>query len=205
MEDQMTNDELIALWQVAWEIARRLCGRTLSRLASGDGGFYGAEDFQQDLFLEFWALTRVWRRHNASPEALWRAWRRRLWGGGRRILRRAPQRLWHSTERTFDPSIMALGDFSDEEANSIPFAVEALSQPEDAEATQTQKADLQALEEALWALRPAQRQIVYMAAMLEISPSEVARILRLGNAREVYQRLYRARRALRQRLAVEAK
>ncbi len=207
MDGSLSEGELVALWQVAWEMARRLCAGTLARLARGEGGFYEAEDFYQDLFIEFWRLARVWRRHDGSAEALWRAWRRRLWGGGRRILRRAPQRLWHNPEYPINPLEMALAGPGDGEREpsiaNIP-ALEALTQPEDAETAQARSADLQALEEALWALRPAQRQILYMAAVLETSPSEVAQMLHLGNAKEVYQHLYRARRALRRHLSKEA-
>ncbi|MBC7256041.1 MAG: hypothetical protein H5T66_08075, partial [Chloroflexi bacterium] len=87
MEESFSEGELVALWQVAWEMARRLCAGTLARLAQGEGGFYEADDFYQDLFIEFWRLVRAWQRHGGSAEALWHAWRRRLWGGGRRILR----------------------------------------------------------------------------------------------------------------------
>lgn len=205
MDESFSEGDLLALWRVAWEMAQRLCARTLTRLSHGEGGFYGEEDFQQDLFLEFWNLACRWRQYNGSPEALWRAWRRRLWGGGRRILRRAPQRLWHNTERVIDSALMTLSDPAPEDADSMPNLIEVLTQPEDAEAAQTRDADLQALEKALWALRPAQRQILYMAAVLEISPAEVAHTLRLGSTREVYQRLYRARHVLRQRLTEEAK
>ena len=53
--------ELLWLWQRGREMALRRCARTVARLRLGAGGFYEAEDFLQDLFLEFWALVRRWR------------------------------------------------------------------------------------------------------------------------------------------------
>jgi len=207
MEESFSESELVALWQVAWEMARRLCAGTLARLARGEGGFYEAEDFYQDLFIEFWRLAHAWRRHGGSAEALWRAWRRRLWGGGRRILRRAPQRLWRNPEHAVSPLEMALADPEadmDASPNLPECGREALTQPEDGETAQKRCADLQALEEALWALRPAQRQILYMAAVLRTSPAEVAHLLHLHSPGQVYQHLYRARCALRRHLTEEA-
>lgn len=202
----LSEREILNLWQVAWRMARRRCAATLARLARGEGGFYSADDLQQDLFLEFWALAQAWHCRGAGLGELWLDWRRRLWGGGRRILRRAPQRLWRGVEWAVDP--LALDPA--EAQGGAPAAAaassgerSALVQPEDAEATRHGLSRLEALERALWALPPAQRQLIYMATLLEVPPAEVARLLALKDVQVVYRRLHLARRALRRQLLLE--
>lgn len=196
----LPDDDLLALWQVAWRMARRRCAATLARLGRGEGGFYGADDLQQDLFLEFWALAAEWRASGQGRAALWAAWRRRLWGGGRRVLRRAPQRLWARPEIAFDPAALDPAEAGEPE-EGLPLRGERLVQPEDAEATRHGLAGLEALERALWALRPVHRQVLYLAAFLEEPPAKVARLLMLEDAAAVHRRLHLARRALQRQLA----
>jgi len=49
----LSVDELEALWRVAWPMASGACRSTIKRLKCGLGGFYDADDFQQDAFLAF--------------------------------------------------------------------------------------------------------------------------------------------------------
>ena len=203
------DEELLALWESAWRVARRCCAITLERLRNGDGGFYEADDFVQDLFVEFWALVRRWRADPRSSEkALWSAWRRILWGGGLRILRRMPQRLWAGAEWAIEPERLSLaddesgeGDGDQPQRSLSPEALSVLIQGEDAEATQETLARLDALEAALWTLGPVQRQMIYMTALADLPASAVARALALGSRDTVYQRLRTARAALRCRLS----
>jgi len=201
MPNPLPDDDLLALWQVAWRMARRRCAAALARLGRGEGGFYGPDDLQQDLFLEFWALVQQWRASGQGRDALWAAWRRRLWGGGRRVLRRAPQRLWSRPEITLDPLALDPAGGSEPE-DGLRIGADLLVQPEDAEATRHGLAGLEALERALWALRPVHRQVLYMAAFLEAPPAEVARLLMLEDAAAVHRRLHLARRALRRQLTL---
>jgi RNA polymerase sigma factor (sigma-70 family) len=202
------DEDLLALWQVARGEAMRSCARTLARLRAGEGGFYEAEDFLQDLFLAFWSLVQAW--HATAPRdagALWAAWRQALCRGGAHILRRAPMRLWERRERPVAPQCLALEDDPAERAgegqDSAPLdaaAVRALTQPEDAEAAHLSQVALEELEEGLWGLRPGQRQVIYMAALAGLPEKEVARRLGLPSGNTVAQRLFLARAALRRRL-----
>jgi RNA polymerase sigma factor (sigma-70 family) len=201
----LSEEALLALWQRARRMALPRCAWTMARLRRGDGGFYGPEDFMQDLFLEFWSLVKRWQAEpNPREEALWLAWRRMLWRGGARILRRVPQRLWDRPERTVDPCLLALGEgfCVDETAPRLsPDLVEALTEPEDGEGTRERISRLDALAEALWALRPVQRQVIFMCVVLELPADLVAETLGLSNSNTVYQRLHAARAALRKRMS----
>ncbi len=198
----LAEEELMALWAQAWNLAQRLCGGSLRRLRQGDGGFYTADDLQQDLFLEFWGLACGWRAGGAPEESLWAAWRRKLWGQGQHVLRRSPQRLWARAERSWAPESLALDVVSDDaDGTSLPASARAaLTAPEDAAATHEGLAALDDLEAALWALRPAQRQVLYMLTLAGRSAGHTGRLLRLNSRNTLYQRLYAARRALLRRL-----
>jgi DNA-directed RNA polymerase specialized sigma24 family protein len=205
----LDDERLLALWNVAWPMACECCGRTLARLRHGQGGFYGAADLQQDLFLEFWALLRHWPgpwpdEDDAGDEgvALWEAWRHMLWGGGIRVLRRAPQRLWSRGEWAVDPGRLALDDDADR-ATMTPLARAAareLVDTEDGAATGERLQRLEGLERALWALPPAQRQAIYMGVLAELPGMEAGRRLGLPAVNTFYQRLHAARAALRRRM-----
>ena len=208
----LTEEELLALWQTARRVVLRSCASTLARLRAGEGGFYEAEDFWQDLFLAFWRLAKAWREAGPSDEeALWAAWRRTLRRGGARLLRRAPMRLWARRERPLAPEVLALEEDPGLDRGQ-PFAVgdpsqyldgaalESLIQPEDAETGHLRRACLDDLEAALWALRPAQRQVIFMATLAELPAAEVARLLGLREGNAVSQRLFAARAALRRLL-----
>ena len=207
------EEGLLELWDTAWRIAQRCCAKTLMRLRNGDGGFYEADDFAQDLFLEFWALVRRWSASQpACEDDLWTAWRGTLWGGGMRVLRRVPQRLWAGAEQAVDPVSLGLAYEKVERSEGVGgdrrlprAALRALVQAEDAESTQDEAARLDELEAALWTLRPAQRQIIYMTALGDLPAAAVARLLGLGQPNAIYQRLHSARAALRRRLRADAR
>lgn len=202
-----SEDEIVRLWEEAWDTARRLCARTLARLERGDGGFYGAEDLRQDLFLEFWSLLGEWRAA-PSPRAedLWREWRRRLARGGYRVIRRRPQRLWDRAEGPVDPLVLMLDEPVDTGEDALgdrsvgPSAAAKLVQPEDALASHEALHSFDALEEALWELTPSQRQVVYMSALMDLPAKTVARCLGLTRREGVYAHLHEARRVLMARL-----
>ena len=210
----LAEQELLRLWRVAREMAYRLCGRSLARLRAGQGGFYATEDFEQDLFLEFWDLARRWWAEKDHPDEgrLWAAWRRRLWGGGLRVLRRAPQRLWQGEEQAVDPLAWALDDGGStggsacqaaEAHGQLPAeARAALVQADAAETTRAEAERLTRLEAALARLRPAQRQILYLTTLSGLSGAETARSLELADRDVVYQRVHAARAALRRALKV---
>lgn len=200
----LEEEAVLDLWHEAWRVARRQCARALARLRRGEGGFYGAQDFQQDLFVEFWELLerRGVPQDGDEAAALWAAWRSVLWGGGRRILRRVPQRLWEGAEWAVDPMSLALEYDDPQEAASQgvglpPVAREALVQAEDAEATHGRLLRVERMAAALWRLQPLQRQILYMSALRGLPAAQVARRLGLRSRNAAYQRLHRARKALR--------
>ena len=203
----LPEEELLRLWDEAWAVARALCSRTLGRLRGGGGGFYGADDLQQDLFLEFWPLAESWwAQGEHCEEELWARWRSRLWGAAIVVLRRKPQRLWKGCEWAVAPDALALdgeGETSGDDGTrrSAPnhAALRALVQPEDAQSTGEQLERLAALESALWSLRPTQRQLLYMAVLAELPGDQIGRCLAL-NRDAVYQRLRTARKALGRRL-----
>jgi len=202
---------LSRLWPKARSLALRRCAATLSRLRAGDGAFYGADDFLQDLFIEFAGLVERWRAKTEPREAdLWDAWQRMLWGGGIRVLRRTSQRLWSGAEWTIDPSRLALDEgylqgSRDRRAGSAGLclpksAISELTQPETAGASGEGLETLDELEAALFALRPLQRQVIFMCAMEAMPAAEVASCLGLSGRNSVYQRLSAARATLRERM-----
>ncbi|MCD6519907.1 MAG: hypothetical protein J7M05_08300 [Anaerolineae bacterium] len=192
----LSHQELLNLWEQARQEALHLCRRTLARLRRGEGGFYTEEDFWQDLFLEFWHLAQGWAQRKSNEKELWASWRRILWGQGRRILRRAPQRLWARRERPTDPQLFTGEPPEGQAFATLPLqAREALQQQGPAELHE-RLARIDALSQALWRLPISQRQTLYLSALLGLPAEKVARQLRLKDARAVYRRLYRARRNL---------
>ena len=203
---------LLRLWEKARHEALKRCARTLSRLRVGEGGFYHADDFLQDLFIEFMELARHWRAEPEPDEAeLMAAWRRKLWGSGICILRRTPQRLWTGVECAVEPGRLALdegsldrdgdGDHADSGLFLPRSALEELTQPEDAQTIGARLRVLDELETALFRLRPLQRQVIFMSTFQALRAAEVALCLGLGGPNTVYQRLARARSALRRELS----
>ena len=203
---RLSKVELLALWQRARRLAFHRCTRTLWRLHRGEGGFYQADDFMQDLFLEFTALVGEWRAHpDASERGLWDAWHRLLSRGGIRVLRRRPQRLWRRAHSTGGLPSTSQGrhdqrDLARFRAPLTSSNPEPYTQPEDSETTREQIARLDDLEDALWALRPLHRQVIYMVTMADLPAAQVARLLGIDTPNAVYARLRTARTALRRRL-----
>jgi len=205
------EDLLMRAWQEARGEALKRCAGTLARLRAGDGGFYQAEDFMQDLFIEFEGLFRRW---HASPEPdhaqLMADWRRLLWGGGIRVLRRVPQRLWSGAEWAIEPGRLALDegalcDQGDGGATRgrprLPrSAMDELTQSENAEASWASLTTVRELEAALFALRPLQRQVIFMSVVQALPAATVADRLGLSGRNSVYQRVSAARAALRRQL-----
>ena len=205
------EDLLMLEWQEARGEVLKRCAGTLARLRAGDGGFYQAEDFMQDLFIEFEGLFRQW---HASPEPdqaqLMAGWRRLLWGGGIRVLRRVPQRLWSGAEWAVEPGRLsldegALCDQGDGAATRgcprLPrSAMDELTQSENAEAGRASLTALRELEAALFALRPIQRQVIFMSVVQALPAATVADRLGLSGRNSVYQRVSAARAALRRQL-----
>ena len=122
----MNDSQLLTLWQRGLRMARRSCAHTFARLHDGEGRFYEADDFRQDLFLVFRELVERWQADGAADEeVLWAAWRRRLWRGGQRILRRAPQRLWRRNEISFAPDELEdLPDSADDSSAQLLRVIE---------------------------------------------------------------------------------
>jgi len=188
------NPTLLSLWHDAWEMARHACTRSMARLRHGDGGFYGVDDLKQDLFCEFWRLYLQWkaeaRGDGVTPdhEVLMAQWERVLERGAWRVLRRRPQRLWTRAEQPTEPEIVER--ISDEAG-----AVDDSEAPLIADATQVEQ--VEQLEEAMWRLRPLQRQALYLRYWRGCSSRQIAREWRLGSSHAVDQRLFRAKRSLR--------
>jgi RNA polymerase sigma factor (sigma-70 family) len=190
------------LWPAARQLAAWRCGQTLYRLARGDGGFYDADDFWQDLFLEFWGLAQRPELATATwdDDALRTAWGKALWGGGLRILRRAPQRLW----RRFAARLEQPVDFARLDPTEEPDERSAADTPlspgrfiaEDGRTAQEALARLATLEAALAQLRPAQRQALYLVAIEGLPARAVAARLGLSSANAVTQRVSAARQRL---------
>ena len=179
------------LWPQARRMAEQWCSATLRRLHRGDGGFYEADDLLQDLYIEFRDTVGRWRAggDRDDVQALWAAWSRRLWGGGKRILRRQPQHLWARQEEPMDPT-------------DVGRAIEALMAQDDDSPVEPFKvgealAGLDHLDAALWSLPVLNRQVVYMACLRRQSAPDIARMLDLSGAEAVYVLLRRARRRLR--------
>jgi DNA-directed RNA polymerase specialized sigma24 family protein len=186
MEDSMT----MPIWARCRRLAGSLCRVTLARLRAGAGGFYSEDDFWQDLFLEFWSLLGRWRaRHGPPPwpgpleEEFLQEWRGALWGGGRRVTRRAPQRLWALREVPLAPDVLDLGGLDgdgEEPADATLLdagARAALTQPDEAAAEEERGATLAELEAALWRLDLFQRQELYLRAVAGLAQPEACQAL----------------------------
>jgi RNA polymerase sigma factor (sigma-70 family) len=199
----LSGDELEALWREAWRLARRACHTTLARLRAGQGGFYGADDLHQDLFLGFRRLALAWAaREPRPPESeLWAAWRRHLWHGGARYYRRRPQRLWTGVELPLTPALLAL-DLADDAEGRVaadalsPDAARQLVQRDEATTELERNDAARELAAALRTLTAEQRRLLEMVALQGRSIAEAACALGLPPGQATHQRLYRARRAL---------
>mgnify|MGYP000931800815 CR=1 FL=1 len=194
----MEERELLTLWRKGLRIAQRCCAHTLARLAAGEGGFYEADDLLQDLFVEFWRVVEAWQAdERADEEALWEAWRRRLWHGGARILRRAPQRLWRRSEIHFAPDeLEAAGDAELGAARMLRTIERALVQPDEAPAACEQRGALDDVAQALAALPAPWSRSLTMTALQGRPAGEVAAALGLPGARSVYAQVRQARARL---------
>jgi len=205
--DKSASDEtlLMTLWEEARRRARVWCGSTLARLRRGEGGFYEEDDLWQDLFLEFWDLLAAWRQSGADREELWALWRKRLWRDGWRVIRRTPQRLWQGVERAVEPATLALerphDDAAPERTGLPQGAVAALRHDPDGPRAVTRLARVEALERALWALPPDERQVLYLNLVVGLPAADVARCLDLCRREVVYQRMRKLRRHLHGHLA----
>ena len=195
--EPIAEGELLTLWQHGRRIAAARCAGTLGSLRRGAGGFYEADDLWQDLFLEFWELVRRWRR-SPAPRALddlWAEWRRLLWLGGARVLRRSPQRLWtHADPGCRLPTADDDGDGPPAHSTSSRGVRGEGREPEDGLAAQ---AALDAVTHGLWSAGAVNRQALYLTAIVGLSADEAARCLGLRGAHEVYWRVHNAREAAR--------
>ena len=202
----LSEAELLALWEQARGLARRYCAANLWRLARGAGGFYDGDDFWQDLFLAFWKVARRWQEQpDRHLEELWQRWGRCLWGGGIHILRRAPQRLWLGVELAVDPLHFTLDHLERrrEAGCALPSllsdqALAELVDEQDAETLYLRLRALDDLEALLWRLKPLQRQALFLVALQRTSPREFSKRLGLSDARAACRLLYQARKSLRQ-------
>lgn len=199
----LNDDELMALWERARRMALARCSGSLRSLRQGDGGFYEADDFWQDLFLDFWDLVRRWRDGVDARHAgdLWAAWRRHLWQGGHRVLRRRPQRLWRRREEPVDPDEMALDGPPSEGAATPaavpPIAVDALTESGGPEEASMIRAEEDAVESRLWRLAAINRQALYLTTVAGLSHAEAARCLALAGPEQVRRHVCRARESVR--------
>lgn len=194
------DEALLEAWERARRTALRRCRRTFARLHAGCGGFYGADDFEQDLFLEFWSL---WHRHGGvADERLWAAWDATLWGGGLRILRRRPQRLWRRHEVPVAPTAFEGADPEPGPQAGLPAAARNRALVEREASAEVEEAEAVArLEAALRRLSPGQREVLYLLALRGLPAAEIARRLEIPSSDAVYQRARRARRSLARGLA----
>jgi DNA-directed RNA polymerase specialized sigma24 family protein len=200
---QLDDQALLALWEQGLRLARRYCAEAWRRLARGEGGFYDADDLQQDLFLVFSEVVQAWQEQPEHPLAdLWRRWGRCLWGGGIHILRRPPQRLWWRAEQAVDPTQFTLDHLERRQEAGMappPFLAHHLEQLVDEQGAEERALRLGALddlEERLWRLRPLQRQALYLVALRNWQPAELAERLGLDDVQAAYQLLYQARQKL---------
>ncbi|MEN6478583.1 MAG: sigma factor-like helix-turn-helix DNA-binding protein [Anaerolineales bacterium] len=194
-----------ALWPEARRIAERRCAHNLHRLARGEGGFYDADDLIQDLFVEFWALMQrpelaeaVAAGATLADEPLRSAWSRALWGGGMRILRRAPQRLWSRLEKPMAPELLdgAVLDADDPAADGLAARLtQVLAELGRQDEAQLHSAleSIAALSGALARLKPVPRQVLYLAMLQGLPAEAIAAQLGLGSANAVGQRVQAAR------------
>ena len=200
---ELDDRELLSLWERGRSLARRYCADALRRLARGEGGFYDADDLEQDLFLAFCEVVEAWRSQPLpEDEDLWRRWGRYLWGGGIHILRRPPQRLWWRAEWSIDPDAFALEppQTADSSAKDVWPALsrcrEELVDDETAEARTLHLQTLDDLEERLWQLRPLQRQALYGVIIQHHRPAELARQLGMKDAETIHRLIAQARKNL---------
>ncbi|MHB1293926.1 MAG: RNA polymerase sigma factor [Anaerolineae bacterium] len=198
---------LLDLWQKARTLAAGWCRIALARLRAGQGGFYDDQDLWQDLFLEFWAVVGLWQEGEAHDEEhLWDLWKRALRRGGLRVLKRAPQRLWVGVEEAVEPCVLALDGAEgarDVERTPLPLAARRALTLEDSREEGSGRVEVAELAEALWRLRPLQRQTLYLGAVVGLTADQVARCLGLTGPNVASQRLHRARERLQQCLAEE--
>jgi DNA-directed RNA polymerase specialized sigma24 family protein len=174
------------LWPQARCMAEHWCAATIRRLERGDGGFYEADDLLQDLYIEFRDTVARWRAEGAGDDtqALWSAWSRRLWGGGKRVLRRRPQHLWAREEEPMDTA-------------DLHRAAEGLiASSDEAFAVHEALAGLDHLDAALWSLSALNRQVVYMICLRGQPAPEIARRLGLSDPGAAHLLLKRARQRL---------
>jgi len=182
----LSVDELEALWRVAWPMASGACRSTIKRLKCGLGGFYDADDFQQDAFLAFRDLALRWAAHQPRPaeDELWIAWRRRLTHGGHAILRRTPQRLWRRAPQGAHgpvplPRLFSLDDPEGLEGeDDLPLLID----PEDVALRSAEAVDddrRRALAQRVLRLLPAQQRRLVKSALEGQPLAELARELGL--------------------------
>lgn len=203
----LSTAELEELWHQAWLILRERCQATLRRLTRGWGGAYDVEDLYQDAFLAFRSLAESWAsRDPREPEGeLWSAWRRLLWHGGARILRRPPQRLG-VTRAQSEPDLDALlDDIGNCHDDALARALlEHLVDREDPERVlvraERHKEDAATVAWLLAGLRPDQRLLLTWIYLDGRTPREVAPLLDVTPA-VISSRVYQALRILRGRAA----
>lgn len=204
-EVALTADEMEALWREAWRLARVRCRQTIWRLRCGASPIYDQDDFSQDLFLDFYRLANEWAAATPRPPKaeLWARWQRHISHGGSRIYRRPPQRLGRSIETPLPPAALTL-ELDDLAPYGVPELAKqlevALSHEEAHDPEGDQRAAVRRFQAALWALPPGQRLLLYLSGIVGWRPARLARELGIER-RRLYQRLYRARRALRRKLA----
>jgi DNA-directed RNA polymerase specialized sigma24 family protein len=194
----LSSAELLRLWEEAQRIAATSCAHTLALLRRGEGGFYEAEDFWQDLFLAFWDLARRWHASPPPhvPERLWALWRRRLRHGGYHILRQRPQRLWRGRERAVDLHDIEGEPHPTGEPAARPI-VERGATITDPQRALEVYADEEEASDLLRTLSATSRQSLYLSAVAGLSSAETARCLQLVRAADVHLRVHRARNAMR--------
>ena len=113
------------------------------------------------------------------------------------MLRRRPQLLWARREVLRPPEAMALAGSPDQPTEQLAGnARAALTQPAPAAHLEELEA-LDALDARIWALRPTQRQVLYLLGLRGMPAEEIARRLGLEGPNAVYSRAFRARLALR--------
>lgn len=200
----LDEQALLALWRKARVLAGSWCGTSLARLRAGHGGFYDDQDFWQDLFIEFWAVVKLWQHGESRTEArLWALWRGALQYGGLRVLKRTPQRLWSGAEQAVEPCVLALDteNVPDASRSPLPPAVRRTLTLDSDEAPGA--AEAAELAEALWRLRPLHRQVLYLNGFVGLTADQVAHCLGLTGRDSASQWLHRAREHLRACLSGE--
>lgn len=197
----LAPEELEALWREAWRQARSACRNTIARLNAGHGGFYDADDFHQDLFLGFHKLALAWAACDPRPpeSELWATWQRHLRHSGLRFYRRRPQRLWRGAMLPLPPEAFTLETPEDHLPWLNGNAAAQFIQPDEAQEALERLEERKRLFQALDHLPPPQRRLLRLVAHGWSLP-RIARKLGIAYGSPLYQRLYRARRALYQAL-----